>query len=305
MKSSDIKRVIGKIKPDEAMEARLQAKMQQKPKRRNSLKLATAAAGLALVLCFGFYFANINGWGFGDIASGKGVTIPKIELPADGAVAGKMRPLIVYQGRIYTDSGTAVSPEAAQSLMGEKLGVTKGNLTEWSKQSDYAVEFASTIGVQEVYSVKGYDTSFRLMSYESIDGVVYAQLFECLNGLKVNSGTDLFGLLKLAGNIKAVTYENFDSWNNGLQQVKAYTDAAGMDAFLKALDASAPRAADGLSRLFEEQGADSQKFVTITLKDGTGAQLRLFKDGYVYFSGADLFFEVDKAAFDSFWDGLE
>lgn len=91
------------------------------------------------------------------------ISIPKIELPSDGGVA-KMIPLIVYKRRVYTMSSTTIEPEDGKKLLGEKLGTTKGNIDEWSKQDEYSKEFASTVGIQDVYTVKGYDKNFRIMA---------------------------------------------------------------------------------------------------------------------------------------------
>jgi hypothetical protein len=40
------------------------------------------------------------------------------------------------------------------------------------------------------------------------------------------------------------------------------------------------------------------------LNDGSKVQLRLFKEGYVYYNGVDLFFKVDSNAFMNLWNEL-
>lgn len=85
-------------------------------------------------------------------------------------------------------SSTTIDPEDGKKLLGEKLGTTKGNIDEWSKQEEYSKEFASTVGIQDVYTVKGYDKDFRIMTYlENDDGTSYPQFYDCLNGITVKN----------------------------------------------------------------------------------------------------------------------
>ncbi|MBK3494261.1 hypothetical protein JFL43_05205 [Viridibacillus sp. YIM B01967] len=63
-----------------------------------------------------------------------------------------------------------IAKQKVKVLRGEKLVRTKGTIDEWSKQDDYATEFASSIGNSDVYSVRGYDESFRIMTYSEEGG---------------------------------------------------------------------------------------------------------------------------------------
>ncbi|WP_127588335.1 hypothetical protein [Paenibacillus koleovorans] len=242
--------------------------------------------------------------------SGEGVHIPKMKLPSGSSGAMmNMIGLIVYQGRIYTQSSTTISPEAAKSIRGEKLGQTKGNIDEWSKQADYAKEFASTTGISDVYAVKGYDSQFRIMTYMEMDGQVFVELFDCLNGLTVQSGADVFGKLKLAGQVKQAAYEPFDSWNNGLNQTKKLMlSEKSLGAFLDALLQAKPVAGEPLvsKGIFEgEEGEEGdQKFLLLQLADGSEVRLRLFENGYVLYGFASVFFQVERGAFDILWNNL-
>ncbi|WP_343769263.1 hypothetical protein [Clostridium malenominatum] len=110
--------------------------------------------------------------------------------------------MIVYKGRVYTMSSTTIDSEDGKKLLGEKLGTTKGNIDQRSKQEEYSKEFASTLGIQDVYTVKGYDKDFRIMTYlENDDGTSYPQFYDCLNGITVKNGADIFGKLNIKGNI--------------------------------------------------------------------------------------------------------
>ena len=75
--------------------------------------------------------------------------------------------LVVYQGNIYTQTGTQITPDIA--ARGDKLGRSKSGITEWSSSEDYT-ELASTIGEMDIFTVKGYDADFRIMSYMEHDG---------------------------------------------------------------------------------------------------------------------------------------
>lgn len=298
MKISEFKKVIGKLEPDQGMKSRLEEKVRTKPKRRLGIQpLVATAAGVVLM---------VGVWAFaGTMGQNPGVYIPKVAIEENAGIKAKMMPLIVYQGRIYLDSGAQIDPVTAEKLVGEKLGTTKGSLTEWSKQDDYAVEFASTVGVQDVFTVKGYDESFRIMTLNRSNGEVFAQIFECLNDITVRTGKDVLKKFKLENNLSTVGYEDFDSWNNGKGNVQKLSDLEGIEHFLKALDRSVPHKQESLSQFFDDQSPDSQKFVYLTLKDGSRLQLRLFKDGYVYLNNnIEIIFQVDTTAFNTFWNEL-
>ncbi|KLU66957.1 hypothetical protein DEAC_c08910 [Desulfosporosinus acididurans] len=237
----------------------------------------------------------------------EGIYIPKVQLPVrtkDSVTTAKMMELIVYQGRIYIHSSLPLDLNRAAALVGEKLGTTKSTITEWSQQNDYDEELASTVGIQDVYSVKGYDKSFRIMTYGQINGEVDAQFFDCLNGITVKTGHDIVGKFQIENHIASVRYEDFDSWNNGKNNYKSLLNLDQFNVFLAALENSVPVAEEDLDYLFSQQGTTDQRFIDIRLKDGSGVELRLFKEGYVYINGVNIFFKVDSLTFNNFWNGL-
>jgi hypothetical protein len=209
----------------------------------------------------------------------------------------------VYQGRVYTQADTNVRLESAKNLLGEKLGTTKENIDEWSKQNDYEVEFASNIGKQSVYSVKGYDKSFRIMTYDKIDGTVNSQFYECFNGITVKTGADVFNKLKVENNTKTAEYENLESWNGNKKQYKELTKLNALNNLINELKNTIPNTQESLSYLFDDKGELNQKFVYITLNDSTEVQLRLFKDGYIYYS--HIFFKMENQIFDLLWNEIK
>jgi hypothetical protein len=308
MKKIDIKHVINKLEPDKGMESRLSKKIMSNPHNKFVFKpIVSIAASLVIFVSLG-----ILGYNFVDkkpdtsahiINSTGGIDVPKIELQKNTNVAASMIGLIVYRGRVYTQADTKISPESAENLLSEKLGTTKENIDEWSQQDNYAVEFASSIGKQHVYSVKSYDKNFRIMTYEKIDGTVSSEFYECINGITVKNGADVFNKLKIENNTKTVKYENFESWNEDKKQYKELTKFNALTNFINELKNTIPNTQESLSYLFDDKGEINQKFVYITLNDSSEVQLRLFKDGYIYYS--HIFFKMENQAFNKLWNEIK
>lgn len=234
------------------------------------------------------------------------IVIPKMELLSSqgkGAMADMMQ-LVVYGGNVYTQSPTLLEGANALNLRGEKLGTTTGGINELSGQDKYT-ELASNIGEADIYAVNGYDKDFRIMSYTEIDGQVYAQLFDKNNGITIGTGADLIGKLHLEGNIASAQWETFNSWNNGLQQLRplAATDGS-LDSFISSLNAAKPIAT---SPELEENlyGKEDRKIIYLTLEDKTQVPLVLFgEEGLVRYGNVPAFLEVEKGEFQSFWNSL-
>jgi hypothetical protein len=308
MNKIDIKRVIGKLEPSKEMEHRLSKKIIQKQHKKFVFRpIVSIAASLVIIISIGIIRSNflekktittppvIN--------SSKGIDISKIELPKS-TNAACMIGLIVYQGSVYTQTGSKISPGSAENLLGEKLGTTKGNIDEWSKQDDYAVDFASTIEKRDVYAVKGYDKSFRIMTYQKINETTYAEFYECINGFTVKTGFDVFNKLKIENNIKTAKYENYESFNYNKHQYNELTNYDALNNLVNELKNTIPYTQESLSYLWDDNGTINQKFVYITLKDGSEVQLRLFKDGYIYYDCSHIFFKMDHQAFNKLWNQL-
>ncbi|WP_340029461.1 hypothetical protein MHB71_09920 [Paenibacillus sp. FSL H7-0940] len=233
------------------------------------------------------------------------IVIPKMELPSSqgkGAMADMMQ-LVVYGGNVYTQSPTLLEGANALNLRGDKLGTTTGGIDELSGQDKYT-ELASNIGEADIYAVNGYDKDFRIMSYTEIDGQVYAQLFDKNNGITIGTGADLISKLHLEGNIASAQWETFNSWNNGLQQLQPLAADEALDSFISSLNAAKPIAT---SPELEENlyGKEDRKIIYLTLEDKTQVPLVLFgEEGLVRYGNVPAFLEVEKGAFQSFWDSL-
>lgn len=326
MNRNDYKSLIDRIEPDKGLEERIMKGMKQNQRqmtRRNRWGMAgvSMAVMLGLVLVISIiidrkdtpaltYTPQTQGVGDNTPPTAKvghdPVTIPKIELPGESNVKADMIGLVLYQGNIYTQTGTQITPEIAKQLRGDKLGRSKSGITEWSSSDDYT-ELASTIGEMDIFTVKGYDADFRIMSYMEHDGEVYAELYEHLNGITVAKGEDIIGKLNLMGHMTSVKWQDFDSWNMGENKLRELSADAEVQAFVEALYEAKPIAAEPLfEQGIYETGPSEQKFLYIQLQDGTEVQLRLFKGGqYVRYANAPVFFQLEGAAFTTLWELME
>lgn len=319
MNKNDYKRAFGKMEPDPLFGQRLARKLAEQGQTKtfglNQRIILSAAACLVVIACAGIFTVTSLGGGSNPIASAPpvqadadgSVFIPKIELPKNKASEMMdMIGLIVYQGRIYTQTSTRIPPEAAKAVLGEKIGRTKGNINEWSSQKEYAKELASSIGEQDVYSVKGYGSDFRIMTYQVADGQIWTQFYECLNGIKISSGADVLQKIKIMENVQSASWEDFESWNSGKKQVQKLPLGATLDDFLQALHAAKPIQFEKLYNegIYDQQG-QSHKFLYLTLKDQSEVRLDLHQGGYVGYVPANVFFKLDDVAFAAMWGILK
>ena len=207
----------------------------------------------------------------------RGLEIPAKKLPEDTKAVYDMIGLVVYRGGIYTQGASYEGEKAREidGLVGEYLGHAKGNLDEWSRQDDYAQEFASTY-YGDVYAVKGYDTGFRIclrVEWTEPDGsaVLWILFLDRFNGITVVTGSDIFeDRLHLQGRVTAFCRPDA---KGGWQE----TDLASgvWDAFLAEADAAEFRAAHGA---FWDEPA---RKLLLRLEDGTEAMLVLYEGGRV------------------------
>lgn len=308
---------------------KMKAALNQKDEKKYPAlkKLALTAASMAVIIAAGTAAVNMaNGVSpksnngilsventtSTDSAKTQGITVPLVEIPSQNAeIKARMLPLFVYKGHIYiqsattfaTPDGMTLNKDEVLNLRGDYLGRTTGNINEWSSQDDYAKEFASTIGEGDVYTVKGYDSNHRLMVYYEYQGGGFGcELYDSFGGMTLNSGADYFNLLNLKDTAASYQWESFNSWNNGMNEVKAGNTDDAFYAFLDSLYNSVP-IGENMDMLVENTDYDSQKFIDIKTKDNLITSLRLFKGGYVYDTQVG-FFKVDDKAFNAFWDTL-
>jgi len=245
---------------------------------------------------------------FDSVAPVTSLYIPRIQLPnANGVTTGKMMPLIVYKGNVYIYTPIEISSENAKNLLGRKLGTTKGNIDEWSTQTDYSNEFASNIGVTDVYSVNGYDEDFRIMTNITIeDGKSYPEFYECLNGITIKNGEDVLSKLKLQGNIVQVKFKTFNDWNNGTGTFYTINDNDLLNNLLTEINKSTPYLPEDIEdSLGDYRNDDECKEVFFDLKDGSkNVALTILKSGYVYYGYPRIYLKIDNNFCEELWDKL-
>ncbi|WP_059170622.1 hypothetical protein [Bacillus sp. FJAT-27445] len=284
---------------------------QNNRKRYNAKGIAIAVALLVSIYLFTlikYDFApnnTVNSQNTPVVMEDGGVKIPAIQLPKEN-VKADMIGLIVYNGKIYTQTRTEIDAENAKSIVGEKLGTTKGNIDEWSKQEAYDEEFASTIGIVDVYSVEGYDRDFRIMTYGEWDGKPYAEFYENLNGITINSGNDVFGKLKMVGNATTAKYRTFSDWDNNVDNFYIIADMKALNDFVEELNKTKPFPREGNSDpISNSRNNEEFKELTIQLNDGTKVSLTLLKENYIYYGYMGAYFKMDDDVFSTIWSQLQ
>lgn len=316
--SNNIKKEMNKIEIPKELSDRSkmgvsQAKKEMKNngKRYNVKGIGIAAALLVSIGTFTLFNNGItpnnttNNQNTPVVIEDTGVKIPAIQLPEDTSNAD-MLGLIVYNGKIYTQTSTEIEVEDAKAIIGEKLGTTKSTIDEWSEKEAYDEEFASTVGITDVYSVKGYNKDFRIMTYGERDGKPYAEFYENLNGITINSGEDVFGMLKMAGNVSSAHYRTFDDWNNNVDNYHHITDMKVVNTFVQELNKVKPfTRGENSDPIRNSRNNEDYRELTLQLNDGSKVKLTLLKEGYIYYGFIGAYFKMDDDVFSKMWSQIQ
>ena len=234
----------------------------------------------------------------------KGITIPKAEvtLSQTDGVEADMLAFFIYQGRCYLQYDRL---DHGSDLVGEKVGTATGLIDEWTPKEGY-VELAGSVS-GDFYTVRGFDPAFMLCMKEEGDAV---QLFVCNNGITLYQGSELFeDRLGLSDGLKAVTYEDEDSWYDGKEDIHTLHDLDAVKTLIAAMDKAQFQLSDQAD-LYEEKkdgGLSKELYhVYCKLDNGVTVTLRLFQGGYVTFTGLpDACVQVPEATFDAFLAALK
>lgn len=230
------------------------------------------------------------------------VTIPAVNLNPSTAVHAKMLALVVYNGKVYTQSSTEFDSKYINSFLGERIGRTSNSINEWNVKDKSTEELASNIGEQDIYTVKGYDSSFRIMSYIKINGQEFAQFFDCLNGITVKSGNDIFGKLKLVDNVENAKFIKFDDWNNGIDNYTDFKNLNILNEALKNLNNAIPYDYQSISEdIDNNRNNNGFREFTLKLKDGSSLKFNVFKNGYVSYGYSNVYFKVPQSIINKLW----
>lgn len=246
----------------------------------------------------------------GPAIGNSGLYIPPVELPNTTAgVASDMIGLVVYKGGIYTQAEGYYGADALHidKLVGKYLGYATGSINEWSKQEEYAEEFASSVA-GKVYEVIGYDTSFRIcvrMEFEDENGgkQLFIEFLDRLNGITLTNGADLFeNRLRISNRISTIQWQSHNDWDNNLGNIQnAVLDTELWEKFLDQINKGTfvntwnPEISSNTI-----YNTEKQSHIILTMEDGTVIRLRLIEGGYVgYDALGGYFVQIPRDVFDS------
>ena len=247
---------------------------------------AAAAACLCLVLAGGLLGGDLQS---GNLLSGTEGD-PQQSGAADFKQSGAADPgwwipvaCVVYKGNVYVGNTNGYYGEDADRIRGlldEYVGEAKGNLDEWSTQSDYAEELAGSVG-GAIYTLKGYDPDFRLACAGEDDILI----LEHLNGIHVYKGSEIFDdRLHMAENGKAVSCIDHETWYYGGSgeddPVPVSIDEGVWNDFLKEISEGTFEDLQ-LSEIYDGIAVH----LYVTMEDGTVNPFRISCDGYVLYDG--------------------
>lgn len=243
-----------------------------------------------------------------------GIYVPKQELGRiDANIQARRIPTLVYKGRVYTIQDAELPLEVGKDLMDKKIGVTWNLMSEIQDNGtsvgyvdlESLKDFATFSEGDEVYTAKGYDEGFRLITYTKNEYGEYVSLWECLNDFILIDGSGVFGMMNIKDNLESATWKSFNNWNNGIIEEKEVTIDDIVNNFIDAMYKGIPYSLEDeslRSELFDKE--ENQKFIFLKMKDGTKTEIRLFKNGYVYYSGLNFVFKLDEENSNNMWNKL-
>lgn len=297
MNAYDLFRAVGEVGGDLVEEAAAEAKK----RRRAPIYAAALAACAALALLLARPWAQETPAVTSAPAVEEQPGAQETPAVATAPVAMDMVAFVIYGGRMY-ECSQVLEGDAAEELMGEYLFTSPGYIDEWSSPEEYTDGTGSVAG--DVYTVKGYDSAFRLCI--PIDGGALLQLYDTLDGITLRTGKDLYGeRLHLRENWREAEYQTHDDWNSNEDTFRTpELTEEEIAAFIDALYAGE----------FEYWGADSetgdiymlgleQKHLYFRLADGSSVELRLFENGLVKYTPLPdrVLVDASGAAFDAVW----
>lgn len=297
MNAYDLFRAVGEVGGDLVEEAAAEAKK----RRRAPIYAAALAACAALMLLLARPWAQETPAVTSAPAVEEQPGAEETPAVATAPVAMDMVAFVIYGGRMY-ECSQVLEGDAAEELMGEYLFTSPGYIDEWSSPEEYTDGTGSVAG--DVYTVKGYDSAFRLCI--PIDGGALLELYDTLDGITLRTGEDLYGeRLHLRENWREAEYQTHDDWNSNEDTFRApELTEEEIAAFIDALYAGE----------FEYWGPDSetgdiymlgleQKHLYFRLADGSSVELRLFENGLVKYTPLPdrVLVDASGAAFDAVW----
>ena len=200
---------------------------------------------------------------------------PMPEAPEAG-MAADMIGFFIHDGRMYTQTTQYVGA----SLLGERVASVTGDIDEWSGAEEY-VEGASSVA-GEVFAVNGYDEGFRLALVTDTG----AELYDCLSGISLSSGADLFESRLHIENAVAAWCVADEDWEWELDS-RRYIELEALEPFVATLLASPMQDWGRGSENGDIYDFDyAEAHLCLELGDGAVVPLRLFENGCVKYDGS-------------------
>lgn len=200
---------------------------------------------------------------------------PMPEAPEAG-MAADMIGFFIHDGRMYTQTTQYVGA----SLLGERVASVTGDIDEWSGAEEY-VEGASSVA-GEVFAVNGYDEGFRLALVTDTG----AELYDCLSGISLSSGADLFESRLHIENAVAAWCVADEDWEWELDS-RRYIELEALEPFVATLLASPMQDWGRGSENGDIYDFDyAEAHLYLELADGAVVPLRLFENGCVKYDGS-------------------
>lgn len=186
--------------------------------------------------------------------------------------------VVKHQGEIYSIRNMTLDGSEVKPLLGEKLGRSIDKYDEWQENGRGMPELASTHGVMDMYTAKGYPESQRIIGLrEGFNGLEVA-VFEKED---ISSMARLLDNYKVEGNIKKATYQV----KNGTYRTLDDTDL--LEEFMASLRGSKER----INAYFGEEVA-AKNFI-VHLKDNTNLAVEMNENGLVMMDGLEVQLKKD------------
>lgn len=287
----------------------------QKKRKKTAIRIAVPAVCACVCLLGGVgIYHNFNTPAiFNKEPNKSGVYVPEIKLEHSEYSSDSLAyAILVYNGAVYTNSDyfNYGNKNTAFDLIGDYIGEAVDSYDSCFFHKTYEelskTEFASSFS-GKVYSVKGYSKDFLICivsdyTNENNETVQDVYFMEKLNGIKLDTGKDLFGKrFNIKENTVSVSYQIHDDWNNGK---KIFKPISLDDDFMKFID----ELYSGKFEYTYETNKDiydisKQAHIYITLKDGITIELRLIKGGYVGYQKMGWYFvKVEDEAFEKIFE---
>ncbi|MDX1258917.1 hypothetical protein [Exiguobacterium sp. K1] len=215
--------------------------------------------------------------------------------PPSGQSTASMVPGLVYQGMMYTETGTTVSEAAAQQLRGQKLGTSENTWTEENETARLNDSFASNLTDYTIYELDGYAPTVRLLAIGREEG---KRMIRILDGTTFHA--DYFQKLRLDQGIKQISYQTEQTRETGQNKLLA-PSAAWMD-LLTGLSATVPLSDAELP--VDVQNNRQVRIVDVTMADGVTNRFQLLEGGYVLYEPLHAYFDVKGTAFETVWKDM-